>query len=92
MKRSEFMKNVEEVDFADAVCGLMLKGYDVYSEDGLVDYAKTLLDNGDYADADTIIEALMETSYSGYYRTYFCGGTPYPINDIVDIEDLLEED
>ena len=90
MKKSEFLKNVEEVDFADAVCGLMLSGCDIDSEDGLADYAQSLIADGYYQDAITVIEGLMRTSFSGYWKNI--GGEPYPINDIEDVEEYLEED
>ena len=93
MTKNEFIKIAENAGFDWACQELRSENddCDLESEESLVEYAKYCIDNGNYADALDVIEALNKARFGcGWFRCEFCG-TPYAVNSVEDIEDLLED-
>ena len=94
MTKNEFIKIAENAGFDWACQELRSEddGIDLESAESLIEYAKYTIDNGFYADALTVVEALADAPFGcEWFRFDFCG-TPYAVDDIEDIEDWLEED
>lgn len=70
---------------------------DITTEEMLLDFAKTKIDDDNIYLAIHILEAVYksEESYNGYYRYDYNMGTletPTPIRDKEDLEDLIDFD